>query len=98
MVAVECRMREFARPNFGRRVPRASSLPLLLIGHVVTTRLAFVMDIGNPAIRVGRSNINQLRQRGSAARFAGARLGTWLPRAVADPCAILESSAGVWFS
>ena len=30
------------------RLGAGFSLPLLLIGHVVTTRLAFAMDIGNP--------------------------------------------------
>jgi adenylate cyclase len=30
------------------RLGAGFSLPLLLIGHVVTTRLAFAMDVGNP--------------------------------------------------
>jgi adenylate cyclase len=44
----------YARPHWRLppieyvRLGAGFSLPLLLIGHVVTTRLAFAMDIGNP--------------------------------------------------
>jgi adenylate cyclase len=44
----------YARPHWRLplieyvRLGAGFSLPLLLIGHVVTTRLAFAMDLGNP--------------------------------------------------